>query len=75
MEQKQIAGAALDVFEHEPLPAESPLWNMSNVFVTPHISGITSHYNARAATIFEANLQQYLAGKQLYNVVDRSRGY
>jgi phosphoglycerate dehydrogenase-like enzyme len=75
MEQKQIAGAALDVFEHEPLPSESPLWNMSNVFVTPHISGITSHYNARAATIFEANLQQYLAGKQLYNVVDRSRGY
>ncbi|MFL5660529.1 MAG: D-2-hydroxyacid dehydrogenase [Ktedonobacteraceae bacterium] len=75
IEQKEIAGAALDVFEHEPLPSESPLWNMPNVFVTPHISGLTSHYNARAATIFEANLRQYLAGKQLYNVVDRSRGY
>lgn len=75
LEQEQIAGAALDVFEHEPLSTESPLWNMSNVFVTPHLSGITSHYNERAATIFEANLRRYLGGEQLYNVVDRERGY
>jgi phosphoglycerate dehydrogenase-like enzyme len=75
LRHKQIAGAALDVFEREPLPADLPLWNMANVFVTPHISGLTSQYNERAATIFETNLRRYLAGEQLYNVVDRARGY
>jgi phosphoglycerate dehydrogenase-like enzyme len=75
LRNKQFAGAALDVFECEPLSGDSPLWNMANVIVTPHISGLTSHYNARAATIFEANLQRYLAGGQLYNVVDRAKGY
>ncbi len=75
LESKQIAGAALDVFEQEPLPATSPLWDMPNVLMSPHDSGVTPHYNERAATIFEANLRRYLAGEPLYNLVDRQRGY
>jgi phosphoglycerate dehydrogenase-like enzyme len=70
-----IAGAALDVFEQEPLPADSPLWEMDNVIVTPHISGGTEIYNARATAIFTDNLRRYLSGAPLRNVVDPSRGY
>jgi len=70
-----IAGAALDVFETEPLPAESPLWEMEQVIVTPHISGGTEIYNERAVGIFAANLRRYLAGEPLENVVDPARGY
>jgi len=70
-----IAGAALDVFEQEPLPAESPLWDMENVVLTPHISGGTEIYNQRAVAIFCENLRRYLAGEPLQNVVDPARGY
>jgi phosphoglycerate dehydrogenase-like enzyme len=70
-----IAGAALDVFEQEPLPAESPLWDMENVILTPHVSGGTEIYNKRAAEIFADNLKRYISGAQLRNVVDPSRGY
>ncbi|GAC1456642.1 MAG: D-2-hydroxyacid dehydrogenase [Ktedonobacteraceae bacterium] len=75
LEQKQIAGAALDVFQQEPLPATSPLWDMPNVLMSPHDSGVTPHYNERAATIFEENLRCYLAGQPMYNLVDKKRGY
>jgi len=75
LEQKQIAGAALDVFQQEPLPSTSPLWDLPNVLMSPHDSGVTPHYNERAATIFEANLRRYLAGQPLYNLVDKKRGY
>ena len=70
-----IAGAALDVFDKEPLPADSPLWDMENVILTPHISGGTEIYNQRAVTIFADNLRRYLAGEPLQNVVDPARGY
>jgi phosphoglycerate dehydrogenase-like enzyme len=63
------------VFEQEPLPAESPLWDMENVIVTPHISGGTENYNRRAAEIFAENLRRYLSGQPLRNVVDPARGY
>jgi len=75
LQQKQLAGAALDVFQQEPLPATSPLWDMPNVLMSPHNSGVTPHYNERAATIFAANLRRYLAGQPLYNTVDKQRGY
>ncbi|HCI80858.1 MAG TPA: D-2-hydroxyacid dehydrogenase [Ktedonobacter sp.] len=75
LQTKQIAGAALDVFEQEPLPAESPLWDMPNVFITPHISGINPQYNERAAAIFETNLRRYLKGEPLLNLVEKERGY
>jgi phosphoglycerate dehydrogenase-like enzyme len=70
-----IAGAALDVFEKEPLPPDSPLWDFENVILTPHISGGTEIYNRRATEIFAANLRRYLAGAPLENVVDPVRGY
>jgi phosphoglycerate dehydrogenase-like enzyme len=70
-----IAGAALDVFEKEPLPSDSPLWDMENVIVSPHISGGTEIYNVRAVEIFAENLRRYLGGQPLRNIVDPGRGY
>jgi phosphoglycerate dehydrogenase-like enzyme len=70
-----IAGAGLDVFEEEPLPKESPLWQMDNVIVTSHYSGSTPHYDDRAFEIFIDNLQRYVSGKPLRNVVDKRLGY
>jgi phosphoglycerate dehydrogenase-like enzyme len=70
-----IAGAALDVFDQEPLPAEHPFWAMENVILTPHISGGTELYNVRAVDIFAANLRRYLDGVPLNNTVDPARGY
>lgn len=57
-----IGGAALDVFEEEPLPASSPLWELENVLITPHMAGSTPHYYERCAAIFAENLQAYRAG-------------
>jgi phosphoglycerate dehydrogenase-like enzyme len=75
LQQRHIAGAALDVFAKEPLPSDSPLWHFSNVFISPHVSGLTTQYNQRALTIFAENLRRYLAGETLYNVVDKERQY
>jgi phosphoglycerate dehydrogenase-like enzyme len=70
-----IAGAALDVFDQEPLPADHPLWSLSNAFLTPHISGYTATYFDRMLGLFEDNLGRYLAGQPLRNVVDKRLGY
>jgi D-2-hydroxyacid dehydrogenase (NADP+) len=67
----EIAGAGLDVFATEPLPADSPLWDMDNVFITPHIAGRSESYNERALEVVVYNLQRYLAGAvgELRNVI------
>ena len=70
-----IAGAALDVFEREPLDAASPLWGMSNVIVTPHVSGFGPRYWERASELFARNLRAFLDGRPLENVVDKRAGY
>jgi phosphoglycerate dehydrogenase-like enzyme len=70
-----LAGAGLDVFETEPLPADSPLWRMENVLITPHVSGNTPHYFHRVAALFAANLKRYLHGEPLRNLYDAARGY
>ena len=75
LEEKQIAGAALDVFYQEPLPPDHPLWHLPDTFISPHIAGLTPQYNERAATIFEENLRRYLVGEPLWNVVDKIQGY
>lgn len=75
LKDKKIAGAALDVFPEEPLPADSPFWKLPNVILTPHISGNTPHYDDRAMEMFATNLQRYLAGQPLYNRIDPKRGY
>jgi phosphoglycerate dehydrogenase-like enzyme len=70
-----IAGAGLDVFEEEPLPDESSLWELDNVIITSHYAGVTPHYHERALEIFLDNLQRYAAGESLRNVVDKDLGY
>ncbi|WLD93994.1 D-2-hydroxyacid dehydrogenase [Alkalihalobacillus sp. AL-G] len=76
LKQNQIAHAVLDVMAEEPLPEENPLWEMENVTVTPHISGITPQYQQRAFEQFENNLHVYRTGKGKYiNVIDLDRGY
>ena len=70
-----LAGAALDVFNQEPLPAEHPFWSLPNLVITPHISGYTPTYFHRMLEIFEDNLERYLAGRPLRNVVDKQLGY
>jgi phosphoglycerate dehydrogenase-like enzyme len=70
-----IAGACLDVFETEPLPEDSPLWDMDNVILTPHYSGWNPNFERRAFDIFLKNLKLYVAGEPLFNVVDKQFGY
>ncbi len=71
----KIGGAALDVFETEPLPPTSPLWNMDRVIVTPHHAGATRHYKARAFEIICKNFRFFVEGKPLLNVVNAEAGY
>ncbi|RPJ50680.1 MAG: D-2-hydroxyacid dehydrogenase, partial [Chloroflexi bacterium] len=71
----QIAGAGLDVFSTEPLPPDSPLWDMKNVIITSHYSGSTPLYDERALELFIENLQRYTNHQPLINVVDKIRGY
>jgi phosphoglycerate dehydrogenase-like enzyme len=70
-----IGGAALDVFQEEPLPPDSPLWELPNVILSPHVSGFTPAYDDRATDLFAENLRRFIVGEALMNVVDRSRGY
>ncbi len=72
---EKIGGAALDVFEEEPLPKGSPLWNLDNVIISPHVSGNTVNYHQKAADVFKANLQRYLENKPLLNRYKRDAGY
>jgi len=75
LQEKRLAGAALDVFPEEPLPPASPLWRMPNVIITPHIAGNSPHYMDRAAELFAENLRRYVNGEQLYNRFEMEKGY
>lgn len=76
LKQGRIRGAALDVFEQEPLPPDSELWGLANVFLTPHVAGVDSQEHwPRMLSLFEDNLRLYLAKKPLKNVVDLKAGY
>jgi phosphoglycerate dehydrogenase-like enzyme len=75
LQEERIGGAGLDVFENEPLPPDSPLWDMPNVIVTSHYAGHNPHYNDRAMNIFLDNLHHYISGTALHNVVDMDAGY
>ena len=70
-----IAGAGLDVFEHEPLPAESELWRLENAIISPHISAATPQYDDRAVALFCENLRRYVNGDALLNGVNLEKGY
>ena len=71
----RIGGACLDVFAEEPLPPESPLWDMPNVIITPHNSWSSPHIEEREIALFLENLRRYVAGEPLLNVVDKQAGY
>lgn len=77
LRQGPIAGAMLDVFAEEPLPPDSPLWDMEQVIITPHISGsdLDEANTAAIFSIFCDNLTRYFAQKPLRNIVDKAKGY
>ncbi|MBI3743924.1 MAG: D-2-hydroxyacid dehydrogenase [Chloroflexi bacterium] len=75
LQSGRLDSAVLDVFECEPLPAESPLWTMPNVLVSAHIAGLFDDYDARIVDAFVENLERYLAGRPLEHEVDREQGY
>ncbi len=75
LREERIAGAGLDVFWQEPLPPDSPLYDLPNVILTPHVSGATAAYNDRATDLFAENLRRYLVGEPLLNLVDKTLGY
>jgi phosphoglycerate dehydrogenase-like enzyme len=71
----KIGGAGLDVFEKEPLPKESPIWDLENVILTPHMSGANRGYMDKACALFADNLRRFTAGQPLLNLVDPALGY
>lgn len=71
----QLSGAAIDVFEPEPLPDTSPLWDVPNLLLTPHAAGNSRSYVSRWAQTLASNIEALEAGQPLANVVDRSLGY
>jgi phosphoglycerate dehydrogenase-like enzyme len=71
----KIRGAALDVFEEEPLPADSPLWDRENILITPHTAGIAEKVWERHYASITENLRRYLEGRPLHSVVDKKQGY
>jgi len=75
LSEKRLGGAALDVYPVEPLPPSSPLWEMPNVLLSPHIAGASDRYFEQAAVLFAINLQRYLTDQPLLNEFDPKRGY
>ena len=75
LRSRRIAGAALDVFEREPLPGDSPLWSVENLLITPHTGSLTEKVWQRHYELFSDNLRRYRAGEPLRFVVDKQKGY
>ncbi|MGI6199492.1 MAG: D-2-hydroxyacid dehydrogenase [Christensenellales bacterium] len=75
LRQGRLAGAGLDVTDPEPLPADSPLWEMEQVLITPHVSGVSPANDARKMSIFLDNLARFAASEPLTNQVDFAQGY
>jgi phosphoglycerate dehydrogenase-like enzyme len=75
LEARHLRGAALDVFTTEPLPPDSPFWRLPNVLITPHVSATTPRFWDREAALMLDNLERYLTGEPLRNVVNADAGY
>ena len=72
---REIAGAALDVFETEPLPSDHALWNMDNVIITPHVAGASPKVAARHLEVFLDNIGRFAGGSPLRNLVDKAKWF
>jgi phosphoglycerate dehydrogenase-like enzyme len=68
----RLAGAALDVFEQEPLPSESAVWDTPNLLITPHIAGHDRDLRGRCLQLFQKNFERYVSGLPLFNQIDQS---
>lgn len=75
LQEHRLGGAVMDVFSEEPLPATSPLWKTNRLLITPHIAGLSSHYDERALELFTVNLERFIRGERLLNLYQPSRGY
>jgi phosphoglycerate dehydrogenase-like enzyme len=75
LQKRQIAGAALDVFVTEPLPADSPLWSLENLIITPHTAALAGNLWDRHYSLVADNLRRYMANQPLRNIVDKEKGY
>ena len=75
LQSGQVGAAGLDVVDPEPLPAESPLWKMPNVIITPHIAGVSDARGGRSDELILENIERFSKGLPLKNVVDASKGY
>mgnify|MGYP006280087275 FL=1 len=75
LQDESIAGAALDVFEEEPLPEDSPLYELDDVIITPHTSGLFPHYNKEAVQVFKNNLRLFIEDEEMVNVIDPDLQY
>jgi phosphoglycerate dehydrogenase-like enzyme len=75
LEQKQIAGAGLDVADPEPLPEGHPLWKMGNVVISPHIGGQSPEGRERQWRLWRENVRRFVVGEPLLCVVDKEKGY
>jgi D-2-hydroxyacid dehydrogenase (NADP+) len=75
LSENWIAGAGIDVAVSEPLPPSSPLWDSGNLILYPHIAGDRPDYHELAVDLFAKNMRNYLAGKELFNLIDKQKGY
>ena len=75
LREGRLAGAALDVMTPEPLPADSPLWDVPNLIISPHMSGDHAGWQREIADLFTRNLERFQRGEPLLNVVDKRLGY
>lgn len=76
LREKRLAAAALDVFETEPLPADSELWDMENLLITPHVAGGTQFETQYILDIFRENLERFMRGDlPLRNQIDKQKGF
>jgi phosphoglycerate dehydrogenase-like enzyme len=75
LREGQIAGAALDVFEQEPLPVESPLWDTPDLLITPHSAALTEKLWDRHYALISENVRRYATGEELLGLVDKTKGY
>jgi phosphoglycerate dehydrogenase-like enzyme len=75
LERGELAGAALDVYEQEPLPPEHPLWTAPNVILTPHTAGYGPYLDERRYDVILDNCRRFVAGRALRNVVDKANWF